>query len=113
MNRDNYIIPLRAKYCDFLRQICPRQMECGNGCVPLQTANDSGHKVAHGRNTDYYGQAAEGNPGFPFELAEAEAETEAEAAPNWFDRFGFWLACALTGVAIGIGYGLGRHFNFF
>lgn len=93
------------KYCNLLRQTCPRPMECSNGCVPLHTNTDSGHKVAHGRRTDYYGKAAEGNPGYPFELLDAK--------PNWFDRFGFWLACALTGAAIGIGYGFGRHFNFF
>ncbi len=40
---------------------------------------------------------------------------DAWAVLNWCDRNRFWLACVLTGAAIGIGLGLGlgRFFNFF
>lgn len=55
------------------RKPCPTRAIC----FPLETETDVGHKVAHGRRTDYFGKAAEGNPGYPFELLDStEPATE-------------------------------------
>ena len=71
------------------------------GCIPLETATDSGHKVAHGRRTDYFGKAAEGNPGYPYTLLDAD---DPEADPTfwpWLQDL-FYTAVYIVGsVAIG------------
>ncbi|MES2950252.1 MAG: hypothetical protein V4858_17045 [Pseudomonadota bacterium] len=45
------------RLCNQQRQPCPSPYLCGTGCY-FNEANDSGHKVAHGKRTDYFGEAA-------------------------------------------------------
>lgn len=87
------------KRCNRLRQICPRPMECGNGCVALHTATDSGHKVAHGRRTDYFGRAAEGNPGYPFEILDPTEPATEISFWQWLQDL-FFTFCYIGGSVV-------------
>ena len=40
-------------------------------------------------------------------------ETQSNNPWAWIDGLGFWLACILTGAAIGIGWGLATLFQLF
>ena len=83
---------------------CETVSHCSKqGCIPLQTNTDSGHKVAHGRRTDYYGKAAEGNPDLPIGIDDG----------GFFDTVDEWLIalrwpllvfsiCALGGFFAGL-----------
>ena len=72
------------------------------GCIPLETATDSGHKVAHGRRTDYFGKAAEGNPGYPYTLLDADEQATEPNFWQWLQDL-FYTAVYIVGsVAIGV-----------
>lgn len=82
----------------------------------MNTANDSGHKVAHGKRTDYFGKAAQ----CPVELPTLILEVQypgyirwMDKTLNWCEKHRFFLACCLTGFAIGIGVGAGKFFKLF
>lgn len=77
----------------------------------MNTATDTGHKVAHGKRTDYFGKAAQGElPVVMFEDPGPGYIRWYDLTLTWCERNIFWIACVLTGAAIGIGYGATRHF---
>lgn len=87
------------KHCHLLRQICPSPMRCSNGCAPLETNTDSGHKVAHGKRTDYYGKAAEGNPGYPFEILDTAEPAKEISFWQWLQDL-IYTACYIGGSVV-------------
>lgn len=87
--------------CNQGRRQCPTPLQCGRVCGEMGAESDVGHKVAHGRRTDYFGRAAEGNPGYPFELLDGKPATE-PSVWQWLEDL-FYTAVYIVGsVAIGV-----------
>lgn len=78
-----------------------RQCPTPSLCVPLQTDTDSGHKVAHGWRTDYYGKAADGNPGYPFELLDAKEPATERSFWQWLQDLIYTFAVIGGSVVLG------------
>lgn len=84
--------------CNDGRRQCPTPLECGRVCGQ-ETATDNGHKVAHGRRTDYFGKAAEGNPGYPFELLDATEPATEPSIWQWLQDL-FYTAVFIGGSVV-------------
>lgn len=88
------------RICDQQRQPCPSPWKCSTDC-DFNVSSDTGHKVAHGKRIDYFGDAAKD---LAIEVYDAPA--------NFWDKAGFFgrlcivvgavLACCFTaGVLVG------------
>jgi hypothetical protein len=88
--------------------MCQQGPSCA---IRMTTGSDTGHKVAHGKRTDYFGRAAQCPVELPTLLLEVQYPGYIrwmDKTLNWCEKHRFYTACILTGAAIGIGYGLGR-----
>lgn len=87
----------------------------GFGCpVRMTTASDTGHKVAHGKIVNYFGKAAQCQPELPVVMFDEPYYIRwMDAALSWCERNRFWIACVLTGAALGFGWGFASLLKLF
>jgi hypothetical protein len=92
------------QYCDGLRQVCPNPSQCGIDCH-FQTANlvDVTHEADGLTVTEWS----------PLRDIQKELPVVMFPPEDWIDKYRFWVACVLTSVAIGLGWGLGRLLKLF
>ncbi len=85
--------------CKEGRKPCPTPLKCGRVCGSMGAETDVDHKVAHGRRTDYFGRAAEGNPGYPFTLLDADKQATEPTFWQWLQDL-FYTACYIGGSVV-------------
>lgn len=84
----------------------PCQINCGIDCH-WETADI---ETPHDRATRHFWEP---DQALHIDSFAEPAEPEANRPWDWIDGYRFWLACALTGLAAGFGWGLGRLFKLF
>ena len=105
-----------TQICPAHHNPCDQPTACDGYCdistEPLNTASDTGHKVAHGKRIDYMGKAADES--IPADVPNVNFPS----AKVLLVDFGlalvylvFWPVMA--GIVVGTGYGVGRFFNIF
>lgn len=93
-----------TRLCGPQRQPCPNPWKCSaTFChfTDMNTASDTGHKVAYGKRIDYLGKAAEEEPAPP-----------APSRINWFKRPS-WLPLAVLFYGSGGGIAAGFYRFYF